>query len=262
MSSPTQIPASLAIDGLTGDARSSFNVASGAGYHGIAFPTNHPELMPDRLDQSARRHLKTVLAAKRLEVDAIRVAVPRTSLTDTATIDRTLDNARKAFLLAHDLGVGTVSLHVGNLAGSKMPGSTLIAAIRELAQHADAAGLTLALGSDTSGPLAGMLKQVDYDRARINFDAARMIAGGEDPLKLAEEYAGLIGQVTAGDAVRAGHAVRPAFLGEGQLPVPELMVILQEQGFIGPLVVDVRELPDGAAGARHAAHVLEKLMRR
>ena len=262
MSSTAPIPASLSIDGLTGDARSSFDIASHSGYHGIAFPTNHPELMPDRLDQSARRHLKTVLASKQLEVDAIRVAVPRTSLTDTATIDRTLDNARKAFLLAHDLGVSTISLHVGNLAGSKMPPSTIVAAIRELAQHADAAGLTLALGSDTAGPLAGVLKQVDYDRARINFDPARMIAGGEDALKLAEEHAGLIGQVTAADAVRAGNSVRAAFLGEGQLALPELMAILQEQGFAGPMLVDVRDLADGAAGARHAAHVLEKLMRR
>jgi sugar phosphate isomerase/epimerase len=225
MSTPS-LPASLSIDGLTGDARSSFDLASTAGYHGIAFPTNHPELMPDRLDQSARRHLKTVLASKRLDVDAIRVAVPRTSLTDTGTIDRTLDNARKAFLLAHDLGVHTISLHVGNLANSKMPASTLI------------------------------------DRARINFDAARMIAGGEDPLKLAEDYAGLIGQVTAADAVRAGNSTRAAFLGEGQLPLPELMAILQEQGFSGPMVVDVRDLPDAAAGARHAAHVLEKLLQR
>lgn len=261
MSSHSIIPAALSIDGLTGDARSSFDLAAGAHYHGIAFPTNHAELTPDALGQSARRHLKTILAAKHLAIDSIRVATPRTSLTDSGTIDRTLDNARKAFLLAHDLGVSTVSLNIGNLAGSKMPENTLIAAIRELAQHADAAGLNLALGSDSVLPLAGILKRVDYDRARINLNPARLLAGGQDILKDAEAMAGLIGQLTAADAVRAGANVRATFLGEGQLPLPELMEILQEQGFQGPTIVDVRDLPDPSGGARHAAEVLEKLLR-
>ncbi len=165
-------------------------------------------------------------------------------------------------MLAKDLGVLTVSLNIGNLTGSKIPESTIVAAIRDLAQHADAAGLTLALGSDAALTLAGIIKQVDYDRARINLDSARLIAGGEDPLKLAEALAGGIGQLTAADAVRAGSTVRSTFLGEGQLPLPELMEILEEQGFRGPTIVDVRDLPDAAAGARHAAQVLGKLLRR
>ncbi len=97
MSNSPLIPAALSIDGLAGDARSSFDLAAGAHYRGIAFPTNHSELTPDELGQSARRHLKTILAAKHLSVDSIRIATPRTSLTDAATIDQTLDNAGRRF---------------------------------------------------------------------------------------------------------------------------------------------------------------------
>ena len=64
------------------------------------------------------------------------------------------------------------------------------------------------------------------------------------------------------DAVRAGKSVRAAMLGEGQLPLDEIMQLLREHGYSGPLVVDVRDLPDGIAGARHAADILRKLFHR
>ena len=72
---------------------------------------------------------------------------------------------------------------------------------------------------------------------------------------------GMIGQLTASDAIRSGRGggVRAVPLGEGQLPLRELAEMLREQGFDGPWVVDVRDLGDAAAGARQAAEVLRKL---
>ncbi len=261
MSTQARIPASLAIDALGDDARAAFSLASEARFQGIAFATNHPQLTPDELTQSGRRDLKRILSSKQLSLDALRIAGPRTALADPATIDRTIENARKGFHLAHDLGITTVSLNVGNLADSKTPMDTVVSAIRELAQHADSAGLTLAISSDSSDILAGILKRVDYDRARVNFDTARIIAAGEDPLKVAENLGDAIGQLTAADAVRAGSSVRTTYLGEGQLPLPDLLEILQELNFRGPMIVDPRDLPDPATGAHHAAEVLAKLLR-
>src|SRR5438552_1318267 len=118
MSNPSAIPAALALDGLgTLDARASFDVASSAHYHGIAFATNHRELNPEALGPSARRHVKTILAARQLQVDSLRAAAPRGGLADTATIDRTLENAIKAIHLARELGVGTVTLDIGAVGG-------------------------------------------------------------------------------------------------------------------------------------------------
>jgi sugar phosphate isomerase/epimerase len=267
---PTDPPirAALSLDALGPDARAAFDLAAAAGYRGVSFATNHAQLSPDALGASARRHLKTLLASKRLSLDALRAAAPRAGLTDPAAIDRTLDNARKAMLLARELGVETVALHVGPVGQSAVPEATLVSALRELAQQADAAGLTLALGAEGTESLAGLLKQVDYERARVNLDTARAIAAGEDPLEVAELLASGaghgVGQVTAADAVRAGKTVRAAFLGEGQLPLTDFLEILEEGGRGGhvPLVVDVRDLPDPAAGAAHAAAVLRKALRR
>jgi sugar phosphate isomerase/epimerase len=258
MANETAVPAALAIDGLGGDARDAFALASSAGYRGIAFATNHAELTPESLGESGRRHLRKILESKRLGVEAIRAAAPRAGITDSATIDRTVENVRKAVELAHDLRVGTVAVNLGPVGSGNVAESTAVEAVRELSKIADAAGITLAVAGETSAPVEALLKQVDYERARMNLDAGRLIAGGEDPLKVAEQLAGRLGQFTAADAVRAGKAVRGAFLGEGQLPLVEMLEILEEMGFRGPTVVDVRDVGDGAAGARHAAEVLRK----
>jgi sugar phosphate isomerase/epimerase len=122
--------------------------------------------------------------------------------------------------------------------------------------------VALTVGGEGIDRLGMLLKRVDYDRARINLDGARIIGSAEDPLKIAEDFAGRIGQLTAADAVRSGRSLRATMLGEGQLPLNELLALLREQGFSGPMVVDVRDLPDGAAGAVHAAEVLRRALRR
>ncbi|HEY4328874.1 MAG TPA: sugar phosphate isomerase/epimerase family protein [Phycisphaerae bacterium] len=263
------IPAALALDGLGDiDARAAFDVAAGSAYRGIAFATNHRELNPDALGDTARRHVRTILAGKHLQIESVRAAAPRGGLADTATIDRTLDNTLKAMNLARALGVKTVSLNVGRLGdagggagGGGVPEETVVAALRQLAQQADSGGLTLALSSGGDAQTLGrVLKQVDFDHAKINLETAALIADGHDPLKSAEMLAGLIGQMTAADALRSGKSARSVMLGEGQLPLQDLLEMLKEQGFDGPLVVDVRDLPDGAAGARHAAEVLRRLL--
>jgi sugar phosphate isomerase/epimerase len=268
METKSQIPAALGLDGLTDfDARGGFELAAGAGYRGIAFATNHRELNPEALGTSARRQVKAILAGKGLRVEAVRAAGPRGGLVDSATIDRTLEEARKAMQLAREMGVGTVNLNVGMLGtntagGGALPETTIVAALRELAQHADAAGLTLAVSAGGGGEaLARVLKAVDFERAKVNLEGAGIIGAGEDVLKTAELLAGQVGQMTASDAIKSGRGMRTTMLGEGQLPLRELAAMLWEQGFRGPWVVDVRDLAEGPKAAERAADVLRGLMR-
>ena len=226
MKNDGQIPAALAIDGLAGDARGAFELAAGCGYRGIAFATNHAELNADALGESGRRHLRTMLSGKGLGIEAVRAAVPRGGLTETGTIDRTLENVRKAMSLARALGVRTVGVHIGMLGapgaaaangGNQVGEGTMVAALRELAQQADAAGVILAVEAEGGGGTAGegemlarILKAVDFEGVRGLIDGARAIGMGEDPVKVAELLAAMggtkggIGQVTLADAVRAG----------------------------------------------------------
>lgn len=261
------IPAALSLDGLPGDARQAFDLASASGYAGIAIPTDHAELSPEQLGPTARRHVLRLLSSQGLTIQTLRVATPRGpeggagGLTDPATIDRTLDAASQALTLARELGVQTLSLAIGSLATSKVSESTLISALRDLSQRADAAGIALALGADSTEKLASLLKNVDFDRARMDLSGARLIGAGVDPLQIARDYAGHIGQFSATDAVRAGHSLRLVELGAGQLPLAEMLELLHEQGFAGPTVVDIRGTGDPDTAARHAAEVLRRALR-
>ena len=208
MATDLSIPAALAIDGIAGaDARTAFDVAAASGYRGIAFGTNHRELNPRELGESGRRHLRTILSGKHLRVESLRVAIGKGGLADARMIDAGLNHARETMTLARELGVRMVSVNVGTLGGTggnAVPEGTLVSALRELAQQADAAGVTLALGADSTPKLAGLLKQVDFEGAKMNLEGARTIGAAEDPLKLAEEYGGMMAQFTASDAVRSG----------------------------------------------------------
>ena len=93
--------------------------------------------------------------------------------------------------LAREMGVGTVAVHVGMLGGGRgdpgalgrgrgegaisagrdsetsVPEGTVVAALRELAQQADAAGLTLAVSAGGGmAALGRVLKAVDFERAQ------------------------------------------------------------------------------------------------
>jgi sugar phosphate isomerase/epimerase len=258
-----RIAAALSLDGLPGDARAAFDLAAQAGYTGVAIPTNHAELSPDRLGESARRHLRKTLESRHLALAAIRAAAPRNGLTDPATIDRTVENVRKAVTLAGELGVKTVSLFAGPLTSPTGGEAGVVAALKELAQAADRAGVTLAVSADATEKLLPLLEQVAYENAAMNLAPALAVGTGEDPLKVVEALAnrrGGVAALTAADAVRAGARVRAAELGEGQVPWAELLDLLREQDFRGPTVVDVRDLPNGPDAARHAAAVLRKLL--
>jgi len=260
MPQPQHITAALAIDALAMDARDAFDVAAVNGYRGIAFATNHAELKPEALGESARRHVAKILESKSLSLDSIRIAVPRGGLADAATIDRTIDNALKAITLAEQMHVTTVSLHAGPLGEST---SSIESAVRELANQAERRGIMLALSADTAAPLAKLLAAVAATRARPHLDTARVIAAGDDPAKIAEQFASgklPIAQLTARDAIRVGSTVRSVELGQGQLALSDLLAALREQEFRGPIVVDPRDLPDAADAAAHAAAILRPLL--
>jgi len=255
-------PAALAIDPLRMDARAAFDVAAGAAYRGIAFGTGHPELNPDALGESARRHVQSILNAKGLTIATIRTATPAGALSQAGSIDRTLDNARKAILLARQMHVGTVSLNVGQVdykGPMAVTPDTMLGALRELAQLADASGVSLALSDESGGrDLPAILKALDFPQARLHLDTARTIGAGQDVLQTAESLAPYLGAVTLADALRRGSTVQSEPLGEGQLPLRELVAFLKEGGLWqgSPMIVDVRELRDPKSAAERAAQLL------
>jgi sugar phosphate isomerase/epimerase len=260
MSTTSRIPAALSLDGLGDDARAAFDLAANAGYAAVAIPTNHPELRPAELGPSARRHIQRIVRSKDLRIDALRIAAPRGGLTDPGTIQRTLDNARTGIAMAYDMDVHTIAVNAGNLTAPGVDFDSICAAARTIAEEADRAGITVAFGADGSDKLADLIKAVACDRARANLDTAREISSGVDPAAFIERLHGAIGQVTIADSIRSGPRARIVELGHGQLALSDLLNSLRQADFTGPIVVDVRDLPDAIHGAANAAKILRAIL--
>ncbi len=259
MSTTPPIPASLFIGGLPQDARSAFDLASSAHYASVALPSRHDELAPEVLSATGRRHVKKILEMRHLSADALRLATPRTGLTDAANVDEVMTHARAAIELAHDLGIQTLSLNAGPADDKGKLNSVAESALRELAEQADRSGLRLAISADQPAAISQMLAALGSNQVQANLEPARILAAGVDPLKAAEMLAGKLAQFTAADAVRMGASLQFAELGRGQIPLAQLLRILHEQNFRGPFVVDVRQLGDPASAAHHASETLRRL---
>lgn len=262
MSTTPPIPASLFLAGLPQDARSAFDLAASAHYAAVALPSRHEELAPEVLSETGRRHVKKVLETKHLTADAIRLATPRTGLTDASNVDQVVAHARAAIDLAHDLGIHTLSLNAGPADEKGNLNATAESALRELAEQADRAGLKLAISAEQPAAVEQMLKALSSNQVQANLEPALILAAGVDPIKVAESLAGKLAQFTAADAVRSGTTLQYAELGRGQIPLAQLLHLLREQNFHGPLVVDVRQLGDPATAAHHASDVLRRLLAR
>jgi sugar phosphate isomerase/epimerase len=193
-------------------------------------------------------------------VYALRIAAPRGGLADPASIQRAIDNARHGIAMAYDLDVHTIAVHAGDLTGTGVNFEAVCAAAATIAEDADRAGITVAFGADDAAKLADLLKTVACDRARANLDTARQIGSGLDPAAFIEQFRGSIGQVTLADSVRAGARTRIVELGHGQLALPQLLDALRQADFNGPLVVDVRDLPDAIHAAANAAKILRAIL--
>ena len=264
MADVTRISAALSLDGLGDQARAAFDLAAQAGYAGVSIPSNHPEIGPAALSDTGLRHLKKTLDSQRLAIAAVRIAGPRAGLADPATIDRMMAHAQAGMQWAHALGVPVVGLHIGSLreVATSAAYASILSAARTLANEADKAGLTLALSADDLGNLRGLLDTLAFDHAQANFDPASALGAGEDPEAAAQRLLGRIGQMTADDATGGARGTSQRVeLGQGQVPVRELLAMLESTGFHGPVIVDVRHLPNAPHAAQAAADYLRQLRR-
>jgi sugar phosphate isomerase/epimerase len=254
------ISASLVIDALGPDLRAALSVARDAGFAGIAVANGHPELASLDFGSTARRHLRHLLQRQHLRVACIRAVSTRGGLFDAKTLDRVMASAVGAIRLAHDLGAFAVSLYAGSPESS--PGSAMtlsepvVAAVQALAGEADQAGLKLCLSSSSVDFLLALLGRLGAGHLRANLDTARLPLDGPALLQAADRLGQWVGMWTLADSLQTGTSFRPTELGQGYLPVAEILARTEGRNWGGALLVDVRDLPDPQQGARTAAQVL------
>jgi sugar phosphate isomerase/epimerase len=96
------------------------------------------------------------------------------------------------------------------------------------------------------------------ERARILMDTGHLLSVGEDPLAFANALSTRIGVVH----LRDQKGEKPVAFGEGDLPLKELLGVLQEAGYNGELVIELEEVDwdEPLAATIVARQYVEKLL--
>ena len=175
--------------------------------------------------------------------------------------------ARQAASLAAEMGIAGLSLHLGFVPQSNDPAyEPVLKRVCEIAEPAHAAGVSLLLetGQETSSELLQFLNDVRCQSVDANLDPANfLLYGVGDPLVAVATLGRHIRHVHLKDAVLSdqpgtkwGKEVR---LGEGQVPIPELLESLDNVDYTGPLVIE-NEFDENLDGVKSAIRFLQSIV--
>lgn len=248
----------LAVEPLGMDLRTTAQNARKWGFGGLAIGIGHPEIHAKTFGQTAQRHFKQILSSHGLVLGALRVGVGKAGAFDSATSQKLLDDALTACEMAHRLQISVISIYIGEPKDNQNISGDVAEIFRRLAEHADRTGVIAALSCGQSPWLLHLLSSMDAPSLAANLDSARVVAAGGSPREAAEMLAGRIALWTCTDALRNGSNVQMTPLGSGQAESREVVTILQDQDFTGPIIIDVHDLPHPAQAAEQACNQLQE----
>ena len=255
---PSPMMPLLAIEPLGLDLRSAAQAAKSLAYGGLAVGIRHPELNPKIFGRTAQRHFRQILAAQRLVLGALRVGAGPAGAFDPATSQKLLDDALAACELAHSLQIPLIAVYIGEPLDTQNITNDIADIFRTLAVQADRTGVVAALSCGQTQWLRKLLLSIDTPCLAANLDSVRIVSAGGSPPDAAEALAGCIALWTCADAVRSGSAIEITPLGSGRADGSRVARILKDQDFTGPVVVDVRDLPQPLHAAEHSRTQLKQ----
>ncbi|MGC9258782.1 MAG: sugar phosphate isomerase/epimerase family protein [Phycisphaerae bacterium] len=250
----------LAVEPLALDLRAAAQSAKTWGYGGLAIGIGHPELHHKDFGATARRHFRHLLARLGLTLGVLRVGAGKAGAFNSATSQKLLDDALAACDLAHSLQTPLISVYIGEPTDDQTTTGDVMEICHTLAVHADCTGVVVALSCGRTAWLLKVLSDIEAPSLAANLDSVRIVAAGGSPPEAAAILAGRIALWTCADAIRSGLTLQSAPLGSGHAAGQQVLHILREQDYTGPVVVDVRDLPQPPQAAEYAYTQLKHWM--
>jgi sugar phosphate isomerase/epimerase len=176
-----------------------------------------------------------------------------------------------ALAFAHAAGIPAIITHLGFIPEwPKDPlFGELVAAVKEIADHAHALGLQFwfETGQETPVTMLRLITCVGTDNLGINLDPANLISYGRgNPIDALDVFGAHVRNVHAKDALYPTdpmHLGQEVQVGAGRVRFPEFVARLREIGFTGEYIIE-REIsgPQQAADIRATIAYLEQLVGR
>ncbi len=261
------------LNNLERDRLRAFAVARSHG-----FTVVHANALPEAwLDGPPRQAYLDAARASGLTVATLFVGFDGQDYSSLATVARTvglvprplrshrLAVARKYSDLAGELGVPSLSLHLGILPGDDRD---LADGLRGLLELCATRGQTVHLetGQESAAELLRFIRHIDRPNLGVNFDPANfLLYGTDEPLTALAALHPLVRGVHCKDGFRPtvpGELGREVPLGQGAVNIPAFLGELLGRGYRGPLVIEREHGPDVVAEILAARAYLQALLER
>ncbi len=237
---------------LPPDPRAAIEWVASLGYHAVQIDAARQGIRPRELDRSARRDLASLLRRKELALSGLDLFIPPGHFTDPAHIDRAVAAVRDTIELASELAALIPASTPASIPCVSLTFPTDLAddTRDELAAHAARTGAQLAdhaIQDQTDDTPASFHSHA----LGVGIDPAALILRGLDPAQAVAKAGTHLFAARLTDAAH-GSRIAPDSSGS-QLDRIAYAATLDVVGYIRPLIVDLRNIPNPASAAKALA---------
>lgn len=254
---------SLSASALDRDLRQAFRLTRDLGLGGVELDARHG-LEPAAMSQTGLRQIRKWLGDEGLVVSGIAFPT-RGGYGDADRLEPRITATKAALKLAHDLGAGVVTNHIGEIPANSDSAEwrLLVDVLTDIGAWSQHVGATLCAEAGRAAPadLARLIAALPEGSLGCDIVTGSLVVHGHDPAATV---------ATLGDHVRAVHATdavagpfagrgRAVILGTGQVEFASVFATLAERGYRGWIGLEPVEPREAAAELTAARDYLRAL---
>jgi sugar phosphate isomerase/epimerase len=249
---------SARLDSYPVPLREAIDRAAREGFSLVDLDVHRPELDPQEMGASARRHLLRYLAGHGLAAQSLAMPLSSAGLADAAHGQARLERLERVLALAADMRIRSASVTLSGFDDPKTQ-ATANEALARVAELADRSGVRLLIDdpASTAAETAARIRAIGCEDLAMLVDSAALGSQAHSV-----EWLRWAGGAVLRDVRRRGGVAEPVSIGQGDVDFPSLLAELAAADFRGGLSV----LEDPARltvdGLRAGREYLERFLSR
>jgi sugar phosphate isomerase/epimerase len=254
---------SLPATALGRDLRRAFRLARDLGFGGVELDARHG-LDPEAISQTGLRQIRKWLGDEGLVVAGISFPT-RGGYGDAERLEPRIAATKGALKLAHDLGAGVVTNHIGDIPADADSAEwrLLVDVLADIGIWSQHVGATLCAEAGRAAPadLKRLIAALPEGSLACDLVTGSLVVHGHDPAAAVTTLGEHVRAVHATDAVAGPFAGRgrAVILGTGQVEFASVFAALEERGYRGWIGLEPVEPREASAELADAVRFLRAM---
>jgi L-ribulose-5-phosphate 3-epimerase len=242
--------------------KEGIKAASTLGFKGIQIDATQKDITPENLSATGRRELRRIIDLNRLRLCALGGEIGIGFINENE-FDFLIKRTKEIINLALDLQTNIVTIHIGNIPTDtdSTHSHAVRAALNEIGLHAENYGCSLAakVTLDNYTTLKEFLTSLQTQGIKLLYDPASLMTNNLDPIKYIYELHEYIAHTNIWDTRQTGEGRRIEVpIGEGVIPVQELISALESIGYHGFYVINSKGFQQPLENIKKGKEFLER----